>query len=49
MASTLHDLTLAGQYADELVLPRAGGWSPRARPIALTVQTLAEHYQRVPR
>ncbi|HEX5114996.1 MAG TPA: ABC transporter ATP-binding protein [Pseudonocardiaceae bacterium] len=45
VVSTLHDLTLAGQYADELVLVSAG------RPVAagppgkvLTAPLLAEHY-----
>ena len=46
VVSTLHDLTLAGQYADELVL-LAGGRVVAAGPAdrVLTVQTLAEHYQ----
>jgi iron complex transport system ATP-binding protein len=43
--STLHDLALAGQYADQLVL-LSGGRVVAAGPAerVLTVQTLAEHY-----
>ena len=46
VVSTLHDLTLAGQYADELLL-LAGGRVVAAGPAhrVLTVQTLADHYQ----
>ncbi len=43
--STLHDLVLAGQYADRLVLLAAGRVVASGPPAAvLTAATLAEHY-----
>jgi iron complex transport system ATP-binding protein len=43
--STLHDLSLAGQYADELVLLGAGSVAAKGRPAqVLTSFVLAEHY-----
>lgn len=43
--STLHDLSLAGQYAEELVLLGAGSVAAKGRPEqVLTPFVLAEHY-----
>lgn len=43
--STVHDLTFAGQYADELVLLGGGSVAARGRPAqVLTPALLAEHY-----
>ena len=45
MLSAMHDLTLAGQYADRLLLLTAAGWSRAGRPTEmLTEELIARHY-----
>ena len=45
MVSTLHDLPLAAQYADRLLLLSAGRVAASGRPEeVLTAASLAEHY-----
>jgi iron complex transport system ATP-binding protein len=44
--STMHDLTMAGQFADRLILLAGGSIVAEGRPIdVLTAENIAEHYR----